>query len=1028
LAVNALGLGEITVKSQLNEPLNAEIRLLKVGDLSKEEVLVFLASREDFSRAGVDRIFFLNDLQFDVFLGNPAYPFVRIISEKPVTEPFLNFLVDVQWPTGRLVREYTVLLDLPTFTEQAPETVNAPARATPSAPQSSSTVTTAPRSERSTAAPAVDRSIPSDSYRVERGDTLFEIAARSRPSGAVSINQTMLAIQRANPDAFISDNINLLQSGRVLRIPTESEINRINDNIANEEVKTQNRVWSGAANAQGQAALTSSSNTNTTSGQASEPSGRLTLGSADSGSNAAQGSGNSASGSALQNELAIAQEELDRSSRENSELQSRITELEEQISTMEQLISVSNDQLRALELSVQQNDVVPSTDETSVLDNVSDELTTAANDAQATIDEALTNAPVIDEPVVEEPVVDVAPVEIEEPVVIEEPPVIDEPVVEVPAVQTPGLMDFIKEKWQVIAGVVGGLLLLIFLALKMRNSRKADEDDDAFDFDEDNDFIEDDIHAGDDFVNTDDVDGLDDELDIEDDIEAETEDVIAEADIYISLGQEDKAIELLQKEIQQNPGNADARLGLLGIFAGQQDVESFDNQYAQLLPLGDNYATDQAKELRNQMANATPFDEDSYSFDEGGSGIDDLGELDLGEDSFDELTEDNNKDSVDELDLDLGVDLDLDEGSSISSELSDADDITELDGLDLDIEDEDFLGASVTEEFEISTDLDELESDSLEQGLDLTPDSNTDELLDEIAEAADVDDEGLGSELDDGIDDLDDLDLDLDLDFDELDDDVDDNIVEFDLDEDDAGEVEGLDMSLDEDISEGLDELADNLDLEPMAQSIEESMDVENLLDAEDNDLDELSLDISDDLEGLTDEVSEEISIDNDMLNVLDSSESLEADALISQEDTLPTDMDFEANVAEEILDDIDDENKLSFDEPMDLDIDDLDQEIDAMTADLDDTDLELNASEEPDSDDVEQETETQEDTSEIVLSEDDDLSFLDETDEVATKLDLAKAYLDMGDHEGAQDILNEVVAEGNEKQIDEAKALMKDI
>jgi len=223
-AVNALGLGEITVKSQLNEPLNAEIRLLKVGDLSKEEVLVFLASREDFSRAGVDRIFFLNDLQFDVFLGNPAYPFVRIISEKPVTEPFLNFLVDVQWPTGRLVREYTVLLDLPTFTEQAPETVNAPARATPSAPQSSSTVTTAPRSERSTAAPAVDRSIPSDSYRVERGDTLFEIAARSRPSGAVSINQTMLAIQRANPDAFISDNINLLQSGRVLRIPTESEI------------------------------------------------------------------------------------------------------------------------------------------------------------------------------------------------------------------------------------------------------------------------------------------------------------------------------------------------------------------------------------------------------------------------------------------------------------------------------------------------------------------------------------------------------------------------------------------------------------------------------------------------------------------------------------------------------------------------------------------------------------------------------------------------------------------------------------
>ena len=126
----------------------------------------------------------------------------------------------------------------------------------------------------------------------------------------------------------------------------------------------------------------------------------------------------------------------------------------------------------------------------------------------------------------------------------------------------------------------------------------------------------------------------------------------------------------------------------------------------------------------------------------------------------------------------------------------------------------------------------------------------------------------------------------------------------------------------------------------------------------------------------------------------------------------------------EAILEDIADDNKLSFDEPMDLDIDDLDQEIDAMTADLDDLDIEPSAAEVVEA----AEPESLEDATEVVLSEDDDLSFLDETDEVATKLDLAKAYLDMGDHEGAQDILSEVLAEGDKSQIEEAKAIMKDI
>jgi len=1068
-AVQALGLGEITVKSQLNEPLNAEIRLLKVDDLSKEEILVFLASRDDFARAGVDRLFFLNDLRFDVFLSNRAYPHVRVTSTKPVTEPYLNFLVDVQWPTGRLVREYTLLLDLPTFVQDtAPAPVQAPA-ATPSQPPASAVTPAQPRPQSTrpsvTPAPAqqapstADRSIATDSYRVQSGDTLWEIAARSRPSNSVSVNQTMLAIQRVNPDAFTANNINLIQSGRVLRIPSESEINQISFNSATQEVQAQNRVWSGeSANANEQAALTSSSPANTSTGAAvAQPEGRLTLGAADSGSAAAQGSGSSASGSALQNELASAQEELDRSTLENNELKSRITDLEEQIQTMEQLINISNDQLRALELSLeQQKDLA--TEQVPAIDTPSDITapTEIASEIEATLDE-----PVFNEQVTEAPVVETIP-PVSEELVFEEPvfeePAIEEPVIaEPPSIDEPGIIDLIKEKWQIIAAAIGGLLLVVLLALKLRKSKEND-DIDAFEYEEGNDFIEsDDIETEEDDLGLEPVDAVE-EADLEDDIQAETEDVIAEADIYISLGQEDKAIELLQKEVQHNPGNAEARLGLLGIYASAQSVEAFDDQYAQLLPLGDNYAIEQAKQLRTQMADATPFDEDSYSLDLGEPGIDDLAELDLSDTTSEDITEESVIEPLDELDLDLDLDIEndaattattqsvselddldldldlelddselLDNAAEVANELADTTlDVNDLDSeLDLDLDlDENTLSetAEAANEFELSLDN---EIDELDLDLELDLDSSADGLLDEIAEAADVDDAGLASELDGAVDELDELDLDLDLD--ELAE-KGEELVEFDLNSNDA-ELDSLEKP----------EMIEEIDLEEVSF---EAADSDDLLATEGDDFDELTLgeDVAEGLDALSEELAQEslgsVPVAEDAINALESDELIDSADLLAQEDDLPKDMDFESTASPEELADID-ANKLSFDEPpLDLDIDSLDQEIDAMTADFDSDEVEaapevsepleeLSLGEDAQEEITE---ESQSEITEVVLSEDDDLSFLDETDEVATKLDLARAYLDMGDHEGAQDILEEVLSEGNDTQVDEAKSLLKDM
>jgi Tfp pilus assembly protein FimV len=108
----ALGLGDITIHSALNQPLKADIALVDVGSLSESELSVSLATPDEFGRAGVERVFFLNDLKFiPILRGNRQM--IRVTSSKPVNEPFLNFLVQLNQPNGRLLREYTVLIDPP---------------------------------------------------------------------------------------------------------------------------------------------------------------------------------------------------------------------------------------------------------------------------------------------------------------------------------------------------------------------------------------------------------------------------------------------------------------------------------------------------------------------------------------------------------------------------------------------------------------------------------------------------------------------------------------------------------------------------------------------------------------------------------------------------------------------------------------------------------------------------------------------------------------------------------------------------
>ncbi|GAB0063202.1 LysM peptidoglycan-binding domain-containing protein [Pseudomonas syringae] len=204
---SALGLGEITLHSALNQPLNAEIQLLETGGLSNEDVIARLASPEAFAKAGIERVFFLNDLRFTpVLRGDRGV--IRVVSSKPVTEPYLSFLVQLARPNGDLLHEYTVLLD--------PATSAQGLAATRSRNQQRS-ATSASESRMPVAPPAA---VQGKHYTVASGDTLNGIASRLQgPGNKVSASQLADGIRSLNPQVFAAGAGSALKVGQDLLLP-----------------------------------------------------------------------------------------------------------------------------------------------------------------------------------------------------------------------------------------------------------------------------------------------------------------------------------------------------------------------------------------------------------------------------------------------------------------------------------------------------------------------------------------------------------------------------------------------------------------------------------------------------------------------------------------------------------------------------------------------------------------------------------------------------------------------------------------
>lgn len=241
----ALGLGDIHLKSALNAPLDADIDLTASGD-ELAALKVTLASRESFARYGLDYPSYLASITMQPAKSADGHDVIRVHSREAVTEPFATLLIEANWARGRLVREYTVLLDPPVFTGEtaAAASVAAPAAAVQS---QAGTVNRSAPPAAATAPPAASSSprpptssAAGGSYTVQRGDTLSNIAARNYPNS--QRERALVALYRANTGAF-TGNMNELRSGAALQLPDAATVAAIGPGEAKSEVTAQYRSW-----------------------------------------------------------------------------------------------------------------------------------------------------------------------------------------------------------------------------------------------------------------------------------------------------------------------------------------------------------------------------------------------------------------------------------------------------------------------------------------------------------------------------------------------------------------------------------------------------------------------------------------------------------------------------------------------------------------------------------------------------------------------------------------------------------------
>ncbi|MGI9251230.1 MAG: FimV/HubP family polar landmark protein [Pseudohongiellaceae bacterium] len=295
----AVGVGTTNVESYLNQPLQVRIEIIELEDTRFEDITVALASAEDFQRFGAVRDAangVLETIRFELIAGASGN-YLQLSTTENITEPLLTVVLELRWPTGRLLSEQ--VLSLVAEPGQISETV-----------------------------------------QVQVGDSLAAVAERVQPSPTVTLQQTMLALQELNPDAFLNGNINQLQAGRILRVPSLSRIQQINSREARAVVNEQNEAYARMR--------ASTSGTTPAAGSRGVPQGQLSV---VTEADAAIPDNNELDQriAALEAQLALREEEIDRAQIERQELNARMAALEEQIAGAIEIIRLRDIELTRLQ-------------------------------------------------------------------------------------------------------------------------------------------------------------------------------------------------------------------------------------------------------------------------------------------------------------------------------------------------------------------------------------------------------------------------------------------------------------------------------------------------------------------------------------------------------------------------------------------------------------------------------------------------------------------------------------------------------
>ena len=1042
--LHALGMGDIDVHSGLNQPLKATIKLISVDEGELNGLDVALAPKTAFERMGLDRLPVLSKLSFNVVRDKGA-PYIEVTSQVPVREPFLDFILSVNWANGQMLREYTLLLDPPVFDKSEKASPIEAAATSPATIERDAMDEFEQTSKREVTFNAG----PGSYGPTKTTDTLWAVAKSMRPDASVSVPQMMLALLKENPEAFLDNNINQLKAGYILRAPQMETITELSKAQAAAEANRQYQAWlqrrgaSGGVGGGGQRQVASGVEGSATGlgnadgGQGPASKARLQLVSPENAEFVAE-AGGSVEGkvAALQQQLLVAQEAAQVSQQESAALRARLKDLEQQLANMKKLISLQDDTMSALQggLAEQQAESIAPEVTQDAKSSSESEQVVAGNEVVEVEQGSQEATPLAT--VEEEGVAAAGKSEEKKPA---------------PAVRTPppetSFFDDLLANPNTLATVGGvSVLLLLLVGLMVRRRRQSGEDEladielplagagagaataaaastaavaDAAPSSENESAsapglfeTKDNSGLGETVGDIDEYGGFgSDDLGT---IHAEESEIdpIAEADVYLAYRRYEQAESLLKEAIQNDESRHELKLKLMEIYFTTKDQEAFEAQAEALyaaLGGAENGLWDQAVEMGRELCPDHPLFSESGGILPGDSDISDDSVLDLG----------------DEFVAEGGQDLDFESLSGPEpTPVSETDSDFDLEGL-----------SSDSVEFDL--DLGEsLEGESGDEGAPLDTVAG--------AEAAEQD---AGSEFDLGLDESfsevnsgsGDLDLDLGS---ELDSAADLEESSPGLDDLALGDEELGETSSDDLLSESPGEVGDlELDLPELGEEAAERDDVQ--LNAEDDQASEAALpeDFSDLDLGL--------GVDDEFAAIDVSGE--EGGSASEEENVLVLDDEAVAGSDDAFdLDTLDDlgglDNVVSFETPdtplsdIGLSEDDqlkledgvedlanaLGEEAESMTDFSATEEFSQSTAEEPETESSSPEWEVEPAISNFG-DMDEEYSLFESTDDVVgTKLDLAKAYIDMGDQDGARSILDEVVKEGSDTQREEAQQLMQ--